>query len=110
MTAPTDTARILRYEVTVDDQWHTLTLPGPIVHVATRHTTTVELWVSSDGMSTYQLDLCVYGTGQPFPPGEHLQHRGTAITPNGLFVWHLMQRGPQRTVNEPNPAQGGSGR
>lgn len=91
-------ARILRYEVPVDDHWHTLTLPGPIVHIATRRPEVVEVWATDDGVGSQELDLIVVGTGQPYPAGGDVCHRGTAIVPGGALVWHLMQRGPGRLV------------
>lgn len=92
------TARILRYEVPADDRWHTLTLPGPIVHVATRDPRIVEVWATTDGFGAQEHELRVYGTGHPFPAGGEVCHVATAIAPGDL-VWHLMQRGPGRLVN-----------
>lgn len=94
------TFAILRYEVPVDDEWHTLRLSGPIVHVATRRREVVEVWATTDGFGPSDYDLRVFGTGQPIPadpPGE-VCHVGTAIVPGGALVWHLMQRGPNRTA------------
>jgi hypothetical protein len=100
VTDPTVTAQILRYEVPVDDQWHMLTLPGPIVHVATRRPEVVEVWATTDGFGSYEYELRVYGTGQPYPAGNgEVCHVGTAIAPGGGLVWHLMQRGPGRGVD-----------
>lgn len=93
-----DSVRILRYEVPVDDRFHTLRLLGPIVHVATRNPRCVEVWASTDGSGPYDWDLTVVATGQPFPGAGALTHLGTAISPGGELVWHLMQRGPSRPV------------
>lgn len=94
------TARILRFEVLVDDQWHSIQLPGPIVHVAARLPDAVEVWATTDGFGAQEVDLMVVGTGQPYPAGGQVCHVGTAIVPGGALVWHLMQRGPGRLVKE----------
>ena len=91
---------IHRYEVPVDDQWHRLQLGGDPVHVATRRGDVVEVWAWSD---PHVIDrwFRVYATGEPIPgpntPGEPgqadqcVRHRGTAITPDGRLVWHLLE-------------------
>ncbi|WP_328344840.1 DUF7352 domain-containing protein [Micromonospora sp. NBC_00421] len=96
MTAPTDTARILRYEVPVNDRWNLTHLPGPIVHIASRNPGTVEVWATTDSFGPYHADLRVYGTGQPYPAASDIHHRGSTITADGRLVWHLMQRGPNQ--------------
>ncbi|MBM0235939.1 hypothetical protein JNW88_00355 [Micromonospora sp. ATA32] len=96
----TTTARILRFEVPVDDRWHILTLPGPIVHIATRRPDVVEVWATTDGCYPQEHDLRVYGTGEPYPADcGNVCHVGTAIAPGGALVWHLMQRGPNRPAD-----------
>lgn len=84
---------IYRYEVPVDDQWHTLSLSGDVLHIAARRPDTVELWAFSGGGSTVNRAFRVFGTGQPLPGGEPVAYRGTALAPHGL-VWHLMERHP----------------
>lgn len=97
---PATTARILRYEVPVNDQWHTLTLAGPIVHIATRRHDVVEVWATTDGYGEQDHDLLVIGTGQPYDfENGNVCHIGTAIVPGGELVWHLMQRGPNRPAD-----------
>ncbi|GGM53456.1 hypothetical protein ACFFX1_54890 [Dactylosporangium sucinum] len=86
-------SRVLRHTIPVDDAWHDMQLPGPIVHVATRHPYAVEVWTlhadtQPDTAETRMLR--VYGTGQPIT--EPVRHIGTAIMPGGAFVWHLMER------------------
>lgn len=79
---------IHRYVLPVDDQWHTLDLTGPVMHVATRGEEYVEIWAIVDpAVTPYTRTYRVYGTGQPDVEGAHL---GTAITPSGRFVWHVM--------------------
>lgn len=96
MTTETDTLRIFRYEIPVDDRWHTVRLPGPIVHVATRRPDAVEVWATTAGFGPYDVDLTVVGTGQPYPADPEIIHVGTAIIPGGALVWHLLRRGPDR--------------
>lgn len=81
---------IYRYEVPVDDQWHELQLSGAVLHVDCRDPRVVELWALSSGGPTVTHNFRVYGTGQPLP--DRLTcHVGTAITPGGQLVWHLME-------------------
>jgi hypothetical protein len=83
--------RIFRYEIPIDGGWHKLDLTGPIVHVATREASVVEVWaVHHDDMPTVTRTVSVFGTGRPFP--ESCVHLGTAIIPGGLLVWHLLER------------------
>lgn len=80
----------MRWEVPVDDRPHTLPLTGQIVHVACRQVDLVEVWSLDDGSGepdprTFQ----VVGTGHAFP--DDWQYRGTALSPSGRLVWHLME-------------------
>lgn len=81
--------RILRYKVPVDDQWHQLDLPGPIMHVATRRPDVVELWTSTVGDAATRY-FRVFGTGHEMP--LNAAYVSTAIVPGGALVWHLMER------------------
>jgi hypothetical protein len=87
-----DQARaILRQTIPVDDQWHILSLRGPIVHVATRGEDYVEVWFIEDSETKAEdRAFRVIGTGQLLAPAL-ARHVGTAITPSGRFVWHLME-------------------
>lgn len=82
---------IYRYEVPVDDRWHSLPLSGDLLHVAARQSDTVEVWAFSDGSATPTRTFRVFGTGQRLPVDDPIDYRGTALAPNGL-VWHLMER------------------
>jgi hypothetical protein len=83
--------RVFRTELPVDDQWHYRAINGPIVHVATRHETAVELWFIDDtDAPVHDRAFRVVGTGQPIAPA--LAHYvGTAVTPSGQFVWHVFE-------------------
>lgn len=78
---------VFRYEVPVDDAWHTVELPGEIRHVASRRRGVVELWADTDGPPTARR-LRAYGTGHPVPAG--VVYRGTAL--DGPLVWHLWEQ------------------
>lgn len=83
--------RILREAIPVDDLWHTIELQGPIVHVASREEGAVEIWWLDDpALPAEARSFRVVGTGQPLAPAL-AHHVGTAITPSGRFVWHLME-------------------
>jgi hypothetical protein len=84
---------IHRYEIPVDDQWHTISLSGDVLHIAARRSDTVELWAFSDGSAGATCAFRVFGTGQPLPDDSALHYRGTALAPHGL-VWHLFDRHP----------------
>lgn len=97
--------RIYRYEIPVDDQWHTLRLSGPIVHVDCRDVRTVELWAWAGAQPEHDRELRVYGTGHeidiPEDEDKWVHHLGTALSPTGpgpfsqpygQIVWHLVER------------------
>jgi len=84
------TRSIYRYEVDIDDQWHTHDLTGPVVHVDSRRLDVVEFWaVHTEGLPVAERRFRVYGTGQPIT--EPCRHVGTVITAGGALVWHLME-------------------
>lgn len=89
-TTTTQTARILRYEIPVDDQWHTLSFPGRVLHVAARQPDTVEVWALSGG-GVFERQFRVFGTGHPLPT-EPMRHVGTTVAAGGALVWHLFER------------------
>lgn len=88
-TATTPGARIFRYEVPVDDQWHDIDLCGDILHVDTRGMDVVEFWALHQGGARRPRRLRVFGTGHPLPPG--VTHVGTAVVSGGALVWHLVE-------------------
>lgn len=86
-----DSRTILHEFIPVDDAWHTIEVGGPIVHVATRSEDYVEIWFIQDpAVIPQRRTYRVFGTGHPDVEGAHV---GSAITPSGNFVWHLMERG-----------------
>lgn len=84
------TPAIHRYEVPVDDQWHQLLLSGYVVHVASGGGEVVEVGAVAGARAPRLRSFLVVSTGQGLPEGEW-EHRGTALTPGGTFVWHLLE-------------------
>lgn len=85
--------RVLRYQVPVDDAWHTLPVLGAIVHVATRSPEIVEFWAYGCGPER-QRTFRVFGTGHPIPEADAYTtpvYTNTAIVPGGALVWHLFE-------------------
>jgi hypothetical protein len=84
--------RVLRLSVPVDDQWHTVHLHGPILHIATRRRAVVEIWFLDDSAQSRTAHIVrAFGTGHTIPDdvGAYI---GTAVTPDGALVWHLFER------------------
>ena len=96
--------RILRYEVPVDDEWHTHTLKGPIVHVGSRDPLVVEFWAFDCGGWEADREFRVFGTGHPLP-GRRLAHHGTVVVAGGQLVWHLIEGAPTSSAS-PDAASG----
>lgn len=88
--------RIFRETVPADDQPHAFVLRGPILHVATRQEDAVEFWhLHDDELRPTEHTFTVVGTGHPLA-AEITRCVGSAITPSGRFVWHLMERNAVR--------------
>jgi hypothetical protein len=84
-------ATVWRFEVPVDDRWHTLPLTGPVLHVAARHPVVVELWAVLVDQPPTPRQFRVFGTGQQLT-ADAATYVGTAVTPR--LVWHLWERHP----------------
>lgn len=79
---------IFRYTLPVDDDVHTLTLSGEIVHVASRQHAVVEVWaLHGDGVPADRR-FRIVGTGHRLPDVP-VRHVGTVL--DGPFVWHLLE-------------------
>lgn len=84
--------KIFREVIPVDDEWHELKLTGPIVHVACRELTTVDVWfINGEHHYSKSTFLRVFGTGQPLP--DNAEYVGTGFSPVGGLVWHVMRMG-----------------
>lgn len=92
-------ARMLRYEVPVDDQWHMIEVPAmaALQNVNSRRPDVVEFWAEQweplpgEELATTKRTFRVYGTGHPYSPHE-VMYQGTAVAPGGALVWHLFER------------------
>jgi len=91
---------VYRYEVPVDDTWHSITMHGkmstnPILHVASRSPDTVEFWAEYRNWAGFEETrwFRVYGTGHQLPDWP-MQHSGTAFAADGQLVWHLYEAIP----------------
>lgn len=84
---------VYRYVIPVNDLPHHIELTGPIVHVATRIEDHVEFWAVVDNEAEPTMhQFQVIGTGNPMPEGT-VSVVGSAITPSGRAVWHLVEIG-----------------
>lgn len=82
---------IHRETIPVNDLWHVVKLRGPILHVATRHEDAVEIWhLYDDDEPVTEHAFRVVGTGHELAPAL-ANYVGTAVTPTGRFVWHVME-------------------
>lgn len=92
---PSSRAVIHRTRLPIDDLPHGIDLTGEILHVAARHLGTVEVWYQArpDGMDPMRRSFQVVGTGQPIPAhlGFYATHKGSAVTPDGQLVWHVLE-------------------
>lgn len=101
--------RIFRYEVPVDDQWHTIPLSGAVVQVDAQRPDVVEFWAfHCPGAPQLARKFRVFGTGHPMPD-EARTHVGAVVVaaPFGRLVWHLMEHtnaGPFIAEGEPIPS------
>lgn len=87
------TRRVRQETIPVDVRWHVLSLTGPILHVATRSESCLEVWHLEDtDVAPIHHAYRVIGTGQPLAPALAF-HVATVITPSGRLVWHLFEHG-----------------
>jgi hypothetical protein len=93
----TTQAVIHRVELPIDDRPHGIDLTGEIFHTAVRRPGAVDVWYQARpvGMEPMRRSFQIVGTGQPVPThlGLYLfsSHKGTAITPDGALVWHVLE-------------------
>lgn len=83
-------SRILRFEVPVDDQWHTITGCTMPMYVGCRTPGIVEFWAWERPTSRPRR-YRVIGTGHPIDDDDDVWYCGTAIAPGGQLVWHLVE-------------------
>lgn len=83
--------RIYRYEVPVDDQVHSIEITGYPLFVHCRQRDVVEFYAIEDSDVTPKpRHFLVVGTGFTLP-GKTYRYWGTAVEPDGILVWHLIE-------------------
>ena len=89
MSAP---SVIHRTELPIDDRPHGIDLTGDILHTAVRRHGMVDVWYQTrpDTVEPMRRSFQVVGTGQPIPVPLG-RHHGTALTPDGALVWHVLE-------------------
>jgi len=86
--------KIYRYEVPVDDQWHTIELSGRVLSTGCRKPGVVEFWAISGENPPYERSFRVVGTGQEIPVGlMSWDHHGSVCDVNPGLIWHLISIG-----------------
>lgn len=82
-------AKILKYTVPVDDQWHTIEGVSTPLKVGSQKSNEVQFWAwPRDNVAAYEYR--VYGTGHEVP--DDAAYVGTTTDAGGFFVWHLVRR------------------
>ncbi|MGW7630493.1 DUF7352 domain-containing protein [Streptomyces griseoincarnatus] len=83
---------IHRAELPLDDRPHSIDLTGDILHTAVRRPGAVDIWYVARpaSMKPMRRSFQIVGTGQPIPLWLE-RHHGTAITPDGQLVWHVLE-------------------
>lgn len=83
---------IHRAELPLDDRPHGIDLTGEILHAAVRRDGAVDVWYRArqDEQQHMRRSFQIVGTGQPIPLWLD-RHHGTAITPDGMLVWHVLE-------------------
>lgn len=82
-------AKILKYTVPVDDEWHTFGGLATPLHVGSQRANEVQFWTVLDpGAPAFEYR--VFGTGHDVP--DDAGYVKTATDAGGFFVWHLFRR------------------
>lgn len=80
--------RILKTEIPIDDQWHTVQT-GDVLHVGQQSADTLTFWWEETA-DVRARRLRVFGTGHEIP--DDTTYAGTVEASMGL-VWHLVEEG-----------------
>jgi hypothetical protein len=83
--------RMLRYEIPIDDQPHTIPLSrDPVAVAAVKTRFAVEFWAEdTPGARRAERTFQVFGTGHPLPGDA--QWIGTCARSDEGFAWHLYE-------------------
>jgi hypothetical protein len=81
---------VYRYEVSVDDKYHTIKLAGgDPIHVGCREPGVVEFWaLNNPDVGEQERVFVIVGTGHELP---ELTNRVWGSAFDGPFVWHLVE-------------------
>lgn len=80
-------------ELPIDDRPHGIDLTGDILHAAVRRHGTVDVWYQArrdPAVEHMRRSFQIVATGQPTPVHLARPH-GTAISPDGQLVWHVLE-------------------
>lgn len=95
-------ARVLKWDVPVDDQPHKIGT-GRVVHVACQGgPESVQVWTIELPEPARSRPVQVFGTGQPIP--GQWAHIGSTLAADGALVWHVFEAPPEQW----GPAEGAS--
>lgn len=86
--------RILKTEIPIDDQWHTVQT-SDVLHVGQQHDLAAVTFWWEETPDIRARRLRVFGTGHEIP--DDTTYAGTAQASNGL-VWHLFEEGIRPTA------------
>jgi len=88
-----ETRRMFRYSVRIDDQPHLIELTGnPVAVAAASDWRSVEFWAEhTEGAPLAKRAFQVFGTGHPLP--ENARWVGTCARTAAGLVWHLYDYG-----------------
>ena len=89
--------RVLKTDVPVDDQWHSIVVGSGILHVDHQRSGFVSVWWLESERALVST-LRVFGTGQPIEPiipGDFVTyptHLATVLDRELGAVWHVFER------------------
>jgi hypothetical protein len=81
--------KIGKFVIPVDDEVHTLSFVGSVLHVEAFMPNELTFWAAIEDRWDYNRKMFVIGTGMEAP--ESCYYCKTAVWDNGRLVWHLME-------------------
>lgn len=95
-------AVIHRAELPIDDRPHGIDLTGDLLHAAVRRPGSVDVWYYQRPQNTEHMrrSFQIVGTGHPIPTWLS-RHHATALTPDGLLVWHVIENACRHPLPDP---------
>ena len=83
-------AKILRFELPADGEWHTVGMSSNVLGAGSRRSHHVEFWFLDDPAHNTDRQFAVFATGDELPPDA--KHLHVVLDAGGYFVWHLITR------------------